>query len=91
MARATVPLNVWTHLAVTYDGTTLRLFVNGVQVRNRNQRPAPRSTTAGALRIGGNSVWGEYFKGLIDEVRIYNRALTVTEIQVDMTRAIPPG
>jgi hypothetical protein len=82
--------NVWTHLAVTYDGTTLRLFVNGV-LRNTQSAPGAAITTAGALRIGGNSVWGEYFKGLIDEVRIYNRALTVTEIQADMARAIPPG
>ena len=82
--------NVWTHLAVTYDGTTVRLFVNGVQVRTQSA-PGAAMTTAGVLRIGGNSVWGEYFKGLIDEVRIYNRALTVNEIQVDMTAAIPPG
>jgi hypothetical protein len=82
--------NVWTHLAVTYDGTTLRMFVNGVQVRTQSASGAA-ITTAGALRIGGNSAWGEYFKGLIDEVRIYNRALTVNEIQLDMTTAIPPG
>ena len=72
---AAVPLNTWTHLAVTYDGATLRLFVNGVQVSTRAVTGLV-VTTAGALRIGGNSVWGEYFKGSIDEVRIYNRALT---------------
>lgn len=32
-------------------------------------------TTEGVLRIGGNSVWGEWFHGLIDEVRVYDRAL----------------
>ena len=41
-----------------------------------------------ALRIGGNSVWGEYFQGLIDNVRIYNRALSQTEITTDMNGAI---
>src|SRR5205085_2448856 len=39
----------------------------------------------GALRIGGNSIWGEYFQGLIDEVRVYNRALSAPEIQTDMS------
>ena len=34
-------------------------------------------TSTGALRIGGNSIWGEYFQGRIDEVRVYNRALAV--------------
>jgi hypothetical protein len=43
---------------------------------------------SGPLRIGGNGVWGEYFRGLIDEVRVYNRALTQTEIQADMETAV---
>jgi hypothetical protein len=46
-------------------------------------------TSTGALRIGGNTVWGEYFSGLIDEIRIYNRALTPAEIQSDMN--VPVG
>jgi len=41
-------------------------------------------SSTGALRIGGNNVWGEYFQGLVDEVRIYNRALSPAEIQTDM-------
>ena len=45
-------------------------------------------TSTGALRIGGNTIWGEQFSGLIDEVRIYNRALSATEIQTDMNRPV---
>ena len=37
------------------------------------------------MKIGGNSIWGEWFNGLIDEVRVYNRALSAAEIQTDMT------
>ena len=33
----------------------------------------PIQASTGALRIGGNAIWGEYFQGLIDEVRIYRR------------------
>lgn len=48
-------------------------------------------TSTGALRIGGNSVWGEFFQGHIEEVRIDNRALTQAEIQADAnTPAGPP-
>jgi hypothetical protein len=83
-----VALNVWTHLALTFDGTTLRMFVNGVQASSTSVAGAA-VVTSGPLRIGGNSVWGEYFKGLIDEVRIYNRALSAAEIQTDMTTPIP--
>jgi hypothetical protein len=44
--------------------------------------------STGALHIGGNSLWGEFFKGYIDEVRIYNRALTVTEVNYNLQTAI---
>ena len=47
--------------------------------------------SAGVLRIGGNSVWGEWFAGLIDEVRIYRRALTQAEIQTDMGTPVGGG
>jgi hypothetical protein len=40
------------------------------------------------LRIGANAVWGEYFAGIIDEVRIYYRALTAAEIKTDMTTPV---
>src|SRR2546425_8372822 len=45
--------------------------------------------TSGALRIGGNSVLGEYFNGLVDDVRVYNRALGATDVQTDMTTPVP--
>lgn len=86
---AQLPLNTWSHLAVTYDGATLRLYVNGLQVGARAMSGA-LLTSNGALRLGGNSVWGEYFAGRIDEVRLYSRALSAGEIQADMTAAIQP-
>ncbi|WP_433511797.1 LamG-like jellyroll fold domain-containing protein [Nonomuraea sp. CA-143628] len=88
-----LPVNSWSHLALTYDGTTLRLFVNGQQV-NQTALNAGLYDDGSPLRIGGNTVWREYFSGLIDEVRIYNRAQTTAEIQTDMTtpigQAAPP-
>jgi Concanavalin A-like lectin/glucanases superfamily/Putative esterase len=86
---AQLPLNTWTHLAVTFDNATLRLYVNGVQVGSRAVA-GPLLASTGALRIGGNTIWGEFFQGLIDEIRIYNRALSQIEIQTDMTRPITP-
>ena len=80
-------LNTWSHLALTYNGSTLRLYVNGAQVGSV-AATGSIMTSSGALRIGGNSIWGEWFSGLIDEVRIYNRALSTSEIQTDMTTPI---
>ena len=72
---------------MTWDGTTQRLFVNGTQVGTRAVAGTlPNST--GALRFGGNNVWSEWFAGRLDEIRIYNRALTATEISADMNASV---
>src|SRR6266853_679638 len=82
-----VEVNTWTHLAATFDGETVRLFVNGAEVASQAQT-TPLATTTGTLQIGGDSYPNEFFAGRIDEVRIYNRALTEAEIQADMTNPI---
>lgn len=87
---AALPLSAWSHLAATYDGTTQRLFVNGTQVATRAQTGSLVGSS-GALRIGGNSIWGEWFAGQIDEVRVYNRALSAAEITTDMNTPVGPG
>jgi Concanavalin A-like lectin/glucanases superfamily len=84
-----LPLNTWSHLATTYDGATLRLYVNATQVASAAISGNIIAST-GVLRIGGNGVWGEYFRGRIDEVRVYKRALGQTEIQTDMNTPLTP-
>ena len=51
---------------------------------DQRRHPARSRAATNPLWIGGNSPYGEYFQGLIDEVRVYNRALTPAEIQADM-------
>ncbi|MGH2798631.1 MAG: LamG-like jellyroll fold domain-containing protein, partial [Thermoleophilaceae bacterium] len=86
----TLPVGAWTHLAATYDGSMLRLFVNGVESSNLAVDGRMASSSA-PLRLGGNQVWDEWFDGVIDEVRIYSRALSPAEIQADMTTAVGEG
>ena len=85
---AVVPTNAWTHLAYTYDGASMRMYVNGVLVRTV-ARTGNIVVSTGPLRIGGNAGWGEYFTGLIDDVRVYNRALSLAEVQADMNTPVP--
>ncbi len=87
-APATLPTNTWTHLAATFDGSTMTLYVNGVQVASQAQT-TPLTTSTGALHIGGDPIFGQFFNGRIDEVRVYNRALTQTRIQTDMNAPLP--
>ena len=82
--------NTWSHLALTYDGGTLRLYVNGTQVGTQNRSGVIASST-NQLQIGGDSIYGQYFRGLIDEVRVYNTALTAPQVQADMNTPIGPG
>jgi fibronectin type 3 domain-containing protein len=86
-APSAIPSGSWSHLAATFDGTTQRLYVNGTQVASLASAGSILTSTS-ALKIGGNSIWGEWFSGLIDEVRIYNRALNATEVQADMNTSI---
>jgi glucose/arabinose dehydrogenase len=80
-------LNTWSQVAMTYGGGRLRVYVNGVQVATSNVTGTIR-TSSDPVTIGGSTVWGRWFAGQIDEVRIYNRALSVTEIQNGMNRTI---
>ncbi|MGW0811379.1 LamG domain-containing protein, partial [Nonomuraea sp. NPDC002799] len=86
-STAALPVNTWSHLAATYDGAAIRLFVNGVQVSQQAVTGNIR-TDGGALRIGGNSLLSQVFSGQIDEVRIYNGALTQPQIQTDMNTPV---
>ncbi|HVR62907.1 MAG TPA: LamG-like jellyroll fold domain-containing protein [Polyangia bacterium] len=86
-AASALSLNAWTHLAATYDGSSLRIYVNGA-LASTKAVAAPINSSTGVLRIGNNSVHsGEGFIGLIDEVRIFNRAQSAAEIENDM--AVP--
>lgn len=80
---AGLALNTWTFLAATFDGSAIRFYADGVLVRTVNTT-GNIINGSGPLRIGGNAPWGEYFAGQIDDVRIYSRALTQSEIQTDM-------
>jgi methionine-rich copper-binding protein CopC len=81
-----LPLKTWTFLSATYDGTTLKTYINGTQVGSTTIKGSIFTTTD-PLRIGGD--WdSEMFTGLIDNVRIYNTALTQAQILTDMTTPV---
>src|SRR5262249_19679228 len=83
-----LPLNAWSHVAATYDGATVRLYVGGNQVASRSQTGSiPASSYP--LTLGGDPVYSQFWAGSIDEVRVYNRALSAAEIQADMNLPEP--
>jgi hypothetical protein len=84
MGTTAAPVGQWVHMVGTYDGSTVRLYVNGVQ-----QYSTPwtgtfatdtTGITIGASHNSGSHVAEEAFNGSIDEVSIYSRALTAQEV-----------
>jgi hypothetical protein len=71
----------WHHGVVTFDGSILRLYVDGVQVATSSTPGTPETVGNHPLKIGANSrIADDLFTGSLDEVGIWNRALTTTEI-----------
>ena len=83
-----LPLNTWSHVASTYDGSSLKIYVNGVLSSTKTVSGSVQNNN-NPLRIGGNYPYGQFFEGRIDDVRVYNRALSATEIQSSMNTALP--
>lgn len=75
----TLPLNQWSYVVVTYDGSNINMYINGALDAHRAYGNGPIQYGGYPLKIGH----GDYnypFQGSIDDLRIYNRALTTQEV-----------
>src|SRR6267143_1529407 len=84
-ANFTPPTNTWTHVAVVYDGnaetSTTKLYVNGVVVASGSPSSGNLTPTSAPFVIGAfDSTHTRNFKGLVDEVELFDRALSDTEV-----------
>jgi len=80
-----MPAGEWIHLAGTYDGQAFKLYVNGRLAKSAPCAVPFKFADRNPLIIGGNTntqgkKWVDCFHGLIDEVRLYNRALNENDI-----------
>jgi hypothetical protein len=73
----TVPLNTWTHVVFVRNGTACTIYANGVSIASGTV-PVP-TTTPNAMQIGFGA--GHYLIGSIDDVAIWNTALSVAKVQ----------
>ncbi len=85
MPGATLPLNQWSHVACTYDGLVAKIYVNGVLAESKtfaSNTAITWSTNPTAIYIGKttNTSGSEFFKGDVDDVRIWKITRTETEI-----------
>ncbi len=88
---STLSLNTWQHIAATYDGATMRIYVNGNEV-------ASKSSSVSIANAGSNFIIGNWssladraFSGIIDEVRVWNLTRTQAQIDANKYRSISPN
>jgi hypothetical protein len=79
-------LQTWTHVASTYNGTALSIYLNGMLSVSMAEIRPPCTTNNRLLIIGAKKTDEHapaeaFFSGILDEVRIYGRALSLAEIQ----------
>ncbi len=86
-AKAAVSTTSWVHFAGTYDGITIRAYLNGVL---QSSTPHTGTLTGDLSNITLGFLGGSYWKGAIDEVRFYNRTLNATAVKeiYDTTKPI---
>ena len=83
-------LNQWQHVAGTYDGSMMRLYLNGTPIDSMAVTTNVGNTVE-HLTIGDNSFSGRNFPGIIDEVRIWNVGRTQAQIQANMNTELCNG
>jgi hypothetical protein len=77
----TATLNTWFHIAAVKAGNTISLYVNGVQEATKTLGTSFTDTNTANLLLGTNALEGAFLQGQLDEVEIFNRALSALEIQ----------
>ncbi|MBT7610707.1 MAG: DUF1592 domain-containing protein [Bacteriovoracaceae bacterium] len=70
----------WNHFAATYDGSSMKLYLNGSEVGNLSKSGVLSSSSSIPASIGRNPSNGQYFDGRMEEVAILSKALTLAEI-----------
>lgn len=81
--------NAWHHLAATYDGANMRIYINGLPVSSVAQT-GNVVVNSNALTFGNQPGYTEYFTGSADDIRIWNVARTPAQILADMNRELDP-
>ena len=86
------PLTVgqWSHLAVVFDGTRAHFYVNGNLVSSPQLFASATSITPrdSLLHMAADASPWQFFRGTLDDVRVYNRAETQLEVQNDMNNPV---
>ena len=82
MSSTALSTSTWSHVFCTYDGSNIKIYVNGVNTGTQAEADNVMSTSATALNIGRDSAGSGYFDGKIDEVSIHTMAFNDTLVKL---------
>jgi hypothetical protein len=85
-----VTLNTWHHVAAVGDGSTLKIYLDGQLLGTSSANTLDYGSSDYPFNIGGGGIWdasGNQFNGLIDEVAVYDRALSADEVLLEFRSA----
>lgn len=85
-----VPRNVWTHIAVVFNGTNRLHYING-ELAASFPETGPLTTSTSAFRIGSDVSWQFTPDGAIDEVRLWNVARTIDQLRASLNVRVNTG
>ena len=81
--------NVWHHLAMVYDGSNMVSYVDGSEVNTTASTSHRNTASNNAVFVGGRGRWNAAVNAKIDEVGLFNKALTASEIQTVYNSGVP--
>ena len=77
-----LPLDTWTHVVMVHDGTNNDIYFNGILASTKERAGTLASGNTDSLTIGRESTkWGNYFKGRLDDISIFNYGMNATEVK----------
>ncbi len=79
-STGTLPLNTWYHAAATYDGSTMRLYLNGTEVGSVAESGSIARGRSVPINLGRSPEGSNYLRGAMDDVRVYSSTLTAAEV-----------
>ena len=81
---AKLPIGTWAHVAVTFDGTTARFYLNGTETGNGSFSFGPKKDAR--VHFGCDDPnGGNAFNGALDDVRLYDKSLSADEVKALLT------
>ena len=87
-SAAVLSLSTWQHIAATYNGSKMKLYVNGVATDSLSVSASISNASTTNMTLGAHPTYGRQYQGMLDEVRVWNICLDSAAIAANMNREL---